>query len=57
MYGDEYPQHPGLGEWFDFDAVSGIPLPLRHYAPEPLFDSIPAQCEIEDESTTQISES
>lgn len=33
--------YPGLGEYYEPDAVSCIPVPIRHYAPEPARDDIP----------------
>lgn len=34
--------HPaGLDPFLDPDAVSGIPVPVRRYAPEPARDDIP----------------
>lgn len=33
--------HSGLGEYYEPDAVAGVAVPLRHYAPEPARDDIP----------------
>lgn len=50
-------QHPGLASLYDPDAVSCIPVPMRYYAPEPAYDSIPTRCENDYEFPTHISQS